>query len=168
MQQAYNVTGNPRALQVLARLNRILQDQARLASDYGSTGSQTDKVAVFAIGEIQKALPKNARVWIYNNANTNLVAVGIVDNITSGFIRQGIGVVDRQSAGLIEAEQKFQMSGYVSDNDLLSICQAAGANTLVVVDITGTGSMRRLSVRVLDIESRISIMQSDTSERWQL
>jgi len=170
MQQAYNDTGNPRAKNVLDRLNKILQDQAILASEYGDTRDQTKKIADFASEEIQKVLPRNAKVWIYNNAAKNTLAVEVVDNITSNFINKKIIVVDRdrQNAKLIEAEKKFNISGYVSDDDFLSIGNAVGANTIVIIDITGSGSMRRLQVRVLDIEKSVPIMQSDTSEKWKI
>jgi hypothetical protein len=168
MQRTLNETGNPRARTVLDRLNKILQDQATLASDYGDTRDQTKKIADFASEEIQKVLPTNARVWIYNSAVNNHMAVAVVDNITSGFISKRISVVDRQNIALIEAEQKINTSGFVSDNDFLSIGNAVGANTIVIIGITGTGSMRRLQVRVLDIEKSVPIMQSDTSEKWQI
>jgi len=168
MQRVSEETGNPRAREILARLNKILQDQATLANEYTDNRGQTERVSAFASDEIQKVLPKNARVWIYNNAAANQLTAAVVDNITSGFIRKGIRVVDRQNAALIEAEQKFQMSGSVSDNDFLSIANAAGANTIVVIGISGSGATRRLQVRVLDIEKRTAIMQSDTGEKWQL
>jgi len=168
MQQAYNDTGSPRAMNVFDHLNKIIQDQALIASDYGDTRDQTKKIADFASGEIQKVLPKNARVWIYNDSAKEPLSVAVVDNITSDFINKKISVVDRQNAKLIEAEQKFNISGYVSDKDFLSIGNAVGANTIVVIGITGTGSLRRLQVRVLDIEKSVPIMQSDTSEKWKI
>jgi hypothetical protein len=168
IQQVYNETGNPRATAIFARLNRIMMDQAILASDYGDTRSQTERVAAFASEEIQKVLPKNARVWIYNNAANNPITVAVADNITSDFIKKGIGVVDRQNVKLIEAEQKFQMSGFVSDDDFVSIGNAAGANTIAVIDIIGTGTARRLQVRVLNVEKGVLIMQSDIGEKWRI
>jgi len=168
MQTAFNDTGNPRARNTLARLNKILQDQAVLASDYGDTRDHAKKTADFASEEIQKYLPKNARVWIYNDSGNNHMAVAVVDNITSDFIRKGIRIVDRQNAALINAEQKLNVSGFISDNDFISIGNAVGANTIVVIGISGTGSMRRLQVRVLDIEKSVPIMQSDTSEKWKI
>jgi hypothetical protein len=107
-------------------------------------------------------------VWISNNSPNQVLAEAVVDNITAGFIRKGIRIVDRQNSALIEAEQRFQLSGNVSDNDFVSIGNAAGANIIAVIGITGTGAVRRLQVRVLDIETRAAIMQSDTGERWQL
>jgi len=168
MQQVFDETGNPRAQNILARLNKILQDQSIIANEYSDTRNRTERAAVFAGGEIQKILPKDARVWIYNNTLNNSISAAVADNITSDFIKKGIGVVDRQNIRLIEAEQKLQMSGYVSDNDFVSIGNAAGANTIVVIDIIGTGSARRLQVRVLNVEKSIPIMQSDTDEKWRL
>ena len=168
MQLAFNETGNPRAQDVFARLNKNLHDQAAVAGEYGDSRGQIERISAFASDEIQKVLPKNARVWIYNNSPSVSMAEAVVDNITAGFIQKGIGLVDRQNTALIEAEQRFQMSGSVSDNDFVSIGNIAGANTIVTIGITGTGAMRRLQVRVLDIERGVPIMQSDTSERWQI
>jgi hypothetical protein len=168
IRRVHEETGNPRTQVILARLNRILQDQSILASDYSDNRSQIERAAAFASEEIQNVLPKNARVWIYNNGVNNSIAVSVADNITSDFIKKGIGVVDRQNIKLIEAEQKFQMSGFVSDNDFISIGNAAGANTIAVIDIIGTGAARRLQVRVLNVEKGVPIMQSDTSEKWRI
>jgi len=168
MRQVYDETGNPKALDVLARLNKILKDQAILSSDYSDNRSRTERVAAFASEEIQKVLPKGARVWIYNNAVKNSISEAVADNITSDFIKKRIVIVDRQNTKLIEAEQKFQMSGNVSDDDFISIGNAAGANIIVAIDITGTGAARRLQIRVLDVEKSIPIMQSDTGENWRI
>jgi len=168
IRRVYDETGNPRAVEILSRLNKILQDQAILASDYNDNRGQTDRAAAFASDEIQKVLPKDARVWIYNNAANNSITAAVADNITSDFIKKKIAVVDRQNIKLIEDEHKIQMSGYVSDNDFISVGNTAGANTIVVIDITGTGAARRLQVRVLNVEKGIPIMQSDTSEKWRI
>lgn len=168
MQKVYNDTGNPKTKDVLTNLNKVLQDKALLASDYSDTRDQTKKAADLASAEIQKVLPRNARVWIYNDSSNNQMSTAVVDNLTAEFINKGIKTVDRQNAALINAEQKFNMSGNVSDNDFLSVGNAVGANTIVVIGITGVGANRRLQVRVLDIEKRVPIMQSDTSEKWQI
>lgn len=170
MRQVFDDTGNPKAREVLSRLNRILQDQATLASEYSDALGQTERVAAFASEEIRKILPDEALVWVYNNSPDDIRVEAVVDNINADLIRKGIGVVDRnqQNAALILAEQKLHMSGAVSDSDIVGIGNAAGANTIIVIGITGTGAMRRLQVRVLDIGRGIPLMQSDVSERWQL
>ena len=168
MQQVLEETGNPAAGNVLARLNKIIQDREIIAGEYSGQSSPTEKAAAYASGEIRNILPENAMVWIFNNSGSNPLAEEVVDNLSADFIRRGINIVDRQNARLIEAEQGFQYSGSVNDNELVSIGNAAGANIIIIVGITGTGAMRRLQIRVLDIERRIPIMQSDTSDKWSL
>jgi hypothetical protein len=169
MQRAGNETGNPQAYIVLARLNRTMQEQAMLENEYGDTRDQKDKVAAYAVGEIQRVLPSNPRVWVFNSSKEEkALASTVTDEIKASLMKNGVTVVDRESNRLIQAEQNFQMSGYVSDDEFVSIGNAAGANTLIIVAITGVSSMRRLQVRVLDIEKRTNLLQSDMNDNWKL
>jgi hypothetical protein len=169
MEKVGNETGNPQAYTVLARLNRSLQEQSMLANEYSDTRDQKNKVADYAVGEIQKILPIGAKVWVFNNSKEEKdLASTVIDEITAGLLKNGVVVVDRKSNRLIQAEQNFQMSGYVSDDDFVSIGNAAGANTLIIVAITGVSSLRRLQLRVVDIEKRTNILQSDSSDNWKL
>lgn len=170
MKQAYDESGNPNAKAALDRLNRNIRDQETLASDYGDKKSLTEKAAVYANEEIRRFLPQNAKVLIYNTTPDNEKAAVILDNITAGFIKAGISVVDRDqlSAALIQEELLTQMSGAVSDDDIVRVGYAAGANTIVMLGVEGSGALRRLRVKVLDVEKRSPIMQSDASEKWQL
>jgi len=169
MQKVYDDTGNPKAQLIIARLSKDLADKAKLAAseqEEAQSQNPVDRVTAFASEEIQKVLPDKAVVWLYNNSLGNTMVEAVVDNLTASFIKKGIGVVDRQNAALIEAEQKLQVSGAVNDAEMVRLGNAAGAKTIVIIGITGSGAMRRLQVRVLDIERGIPIMQSDTDERW--
>jgi tetratricopeptide (TPR) repeat protein len=169
MQRAYNDTGNPTVQPVIARLRKNLDDKAKIAaSKQEDTRQPVDKVTAFANEEIQKVLPGETVVWLYNNSPGNTMVEAVVDNLTADFIRKGIGIVDRQNTALVEAEQERQLSGAVSDAEIVRIGNAAGAKAIVIIGITGSGAMRRLQVRVLDIERGVPIMQSDTDERWLL
>jgi len=120
-----------------------------------------------ALREVRRVLPADARVWLHNNATTDRsLANDAVDNMTSAFIRDNITVVERGLINLIATEQGIHLDGIVADNDFISIGNAAGANTIVVVAIAGTGVLRRLNVRVLDIATGTVRMQSDTGEAW--
>jgi len=169
MQKVYDDTGNPATQLAIARLSKILEDKATLAaSEQKETQNPVSRVTAFASEEIQKVLPREAAVWLYNNSPGNNMAEAVIDNLTAVFIRKGIGVVDRQNAALIVAEQKLQASGAVNDAEMVRLGNAAGAKTIVIIGIAGSGAMRRLQVKVLDIERGVPIMQSDTDERWQL
>jgi len=164
MQRVYDDTGNPTTQLVVARLRKIIDDKAKLSAS--EQQDPINRVTAFASEEIQKVLPSNAVVWLYNNSSGNAMVEAVADNLTAYFIRKGIGVVDRQNAALVAAEQKLQLSGAVNDAEMVKIGNAAGAKNIVIIGIAGSGAIRRLQVRVLDIERGIPIMQSDTDERW--
>jgi tetratricopeptide (TPR) repeat protein len=171
MQKVYDDTGNPTAQLIITRLSKILEDKAKVAAserEQEQTQNPVDRVTAVASEEIQKILPSEAVVWLYNNSPDNTMVEAVVDNLTAGFIQKGIGIVDRQNTALVEAEQKRQVSGAVSDAEMVRIGNAAGAKVIVIIGITGSGAMRRLQVRVLDIERGVPIMQSDTNDKWQL
>jgi hypothetical protein len=170
VKEAYDATGNPKVKVILDRLNKIIKDQETLATEYSDKKSQTEKTSISASEEIRKFLPLGAKVLIYNTTPDNEKATVILDNITADFINAGISVVDRDqlSAALIQEEQMTQMSGAVSDDDIVRIGNATGANTIVILGVEGSGALRRLRVKILDVEKRAPIMQSDASEKWQL
>ena len=168
MEQVFAETGSPLARDTLARLKNELAEQAGV-EQYGNTKSPVESVTNHAISEVQKVLPAGARLWIYNNATANQSLVNdVIDNMISVFLSKSITVIERQMIDLVLKEQNFQLSGNVSDNDFVSIGNLAGANTVVIVGITGTGAVRRLQVRVLDIKAGIVIMQSSTGSEWNL
>jgi len=170
MKEAYDATGNPKAMAALNRLNAIIKDQETLTADYGDKKSLTEKTSASASEEIRKFLPQGAKVLIYNATPDNEKAAVVLDNVTADFIKAGISVVDRDqvSEALIQEEILTQMSGAVNDDDIVRIGNATGANTIVMLGVEGTGALRRLRVKVIDVEKRAAIMQSDAGEKWQL
>jgi hypothetical protein len=156
MQKVYDDTGNPTTKLVINRLNKILDDKAKLAAnEKEETQNPAGRVWAYASEEIQKVLPNGAAVWLYNNSPGNTMVEAVVDNIIADFIRKGIGI-------------ERQVSGAASDAEMVRLGNAAGAKAIVVIGIAGSGAMRRLQVRVLDIERGIPLMQSDASEGWQM
>jgi hypothetical protein len=172
MGEVFAATGSPAAMNELNHLNMELGEQAKLeqfkqASDNAQKSSE--KVTSHAIDEIRKVLPSEVKLWIYNNATANKnLANEVVDNMVSAFVSSGVPVIERQMMEMIIKEQNFQMSGNVNYYDVAKIGNLAGANIIVIVDITGTGSGRRLQIRVLDIAAGTVLMQSNTSSEWSL
>ena len=62
-------------------------------------------------------------------------------------------MVERARIDQIIQEQNFQMTGMVSDETAVSIGKFLGAQVIVIGDISGTGSTRRLVFRALDVET---------------
>jgi len=170
VKEAYDATGNPKIKVRLDDLSNILKDQEVLATDYSDKKSAAEKKSDAAIEKIKTFLPPGAKVLIYNSTPNNERANAIYDNITASFINSGISVVDRDqlSAALIQEEQQTQMSGAVNDDDIVRIGNATGANTIVIIGVDGAGALRRLRVKIVDVEKRAPIFVSDTGEEWQM
>jgi hypothetical protein len=165
-----------------AQLAGVAVGAAVTGATQSSQNKKLNNAIAHAISEIEKVLPENAVVWIdkgRDSAGYNRNAVGVVtstggatdtavDDITSAFIQKGIRLVDRQNMARVQAEQNFQYGGNVSDEDMLSIGQAAGANTLVTVSVVQQGNNQRLQIRVLDIERGVPLMQSSSGKEWQI
>ena len=149
------------AVQTVAQ--NIQQTQARIAHD---------RVVTFASNELLRLFPPGTSVWIHNSATGSEAAnaSGIVDDLTSILLQNGIVPVDRQSIQLVEAEQMIQLSGGVRDEDIMNIGNQIGARYLTTINIivSNPGNVRRLQMRVLDIETNALLMQSDTSNNWLL
>jgi len=169
MERASTDTGNPKAANEIARLNNRIREQATVEQEYKETARPVDRVITYASGEARKALPPEAKVWFVNKGGSEPgLADAVTDGMIAAFINSGITVVDRENTELIEDELLRQMSGSVSDSDLLRAGNQAGANTIITIAVTGTGSMRRLQLRILDVEKGVPILQSDTGGNWEL
>jgi len=149
----------------------MLAGAAVTGATQSSQNKKLNSVIQHAISEIEKVLPDNATVLIQKGTESvgyNRNALGVVtstagvadtavDDITAAFIQKGIRIVDRQNTG-----------GNVSDQEILSIGKAAGANTLVTVSVVPQGNNQRLQIRVMDIEKGVPLMQSGSGEEWKL
>jgi len=168
MEYVFIATMDPRASAVLSQLSEELVHQ-RGVETFNDMRPSAERVAAHALNEVGRVLPYDARVWIQNNAATNQSLVSdVIDNMTSSFLNAGTLVVERQMIDMVLEEQNLHLGGNVTDGDFISVGNLAGANTIVVVGITGTGHMRRLQVRVLDIETSTVVMQSGTGVDWRL
>ena len=169
MQGVYTASGNPKAKATIDRLNDELKEMSG-ASAFDDDRSPAEKVADYAKDELQKILPAGAKLLIQNNATTDKALVDtVIDNLTSSLLSGGgFTVVDRENLATIMKEQGFQTSGEVSDSDMVSIGNKAGANTIIIINITGTAANRRLQLKVLDMEKATLVYTSDTSDNWKL
>jgi hypothetical protein len=169
MQQVVTASGSPLAGNVLARLNRELGEKAGVAQ-FADTQNQVQRAAGYAVVELQKILPAEAKLLILNNAASNHknLADDVVDNMISIFSGNGVAVVERQMLDKATEELIFQRGGSVNDEDIVSVGNFAGANTIIFVSITGSGASRRLQVRALDIGTGTVILQSGSGKEWYL
>ena len=76
------------------------------------------------------------------------------ENITIMFFDTRLfEMVERNRIDAILKEQNFQYSGLVDDRTAAEIGKFLGAKVIIIGDITGSGSTRRLVFRGLDVET---------------
>ncbi|MDR2808567.1 MAG: CsgG/HfaB family protein [Spirochaetaceae bacterium] len=162
MQELADTTGNPKALSELAHLIQVRAESRAVKENYaGARESLTDSAIKQAAEGIVQSLKSTATIAIMNVSETEQEFVdGIIDDITTLIISsKTITVVERQNHNLIEAEQQFQMSGFVADDSALSIGHELGVSVIITCAITGTSSMRRLVIKAIDVETAEIVYQ---------
>ena len=107
----------------------------------------------------------NLRIAIVNISSSDIEqSIFIAGELEHILVQNGFPIVDRSELDRIRREQNFQISGEVDDNQIVDIGKFAGAGLVVTGSITGSGSMRRLRLRVLDTQS--AELRSTASEHF--
>ena len=102
-------------------------------------------------------VPSESKIIILNiaSSNTNLSEY-IIDELISNAVNDKVfTVVDRHQLDAIRAEQNFQLSGEVADEQALRIGQFFGAQTIVSGNINSLGQGHRIRVRALNVETAV-------------
>ncbi|MDR2150201.1 MAG: hypothetical protein LBO67_05200 [Spirochaetaceae bacterium] len=156
MQELAAVSGNPKAAAELAYLKQVHAESQTIEQKYTGPAESLSVSALRQVSEgIIQALSSNAIIMIMNVSQTEQDFVdSIIDGITAQIIEsKTITVVDRQNRDLREAEQQFQLSGSVSDDSAVSIGHELGVSVIITCALTGTGTLRRLTVKAIDVET---------------
>jgi TolB-like protein len=168
MQQVYYQTGNPKANDGINRLQREI-DNVGLVAIYKENPTQQDLAVSLAVTEVISRIPSRAKLAVINNSQyEKQLAESLTNNIIYSLQSKNIEIVDRANRSLLEAERLYQVSGNVSDADIVKIGNEAGVNVFVLVSVTGAGSSRRLSVRALDVERSTIIYQTPPTNDFNL
>jgi hypothetical protein len=136
-----------------AELNRLFSDTDGLA----------DKAVKNTIDTLYSKLPSGANIMILkaNSTERNIIDY-VVNQMTKTIVQEGrLKVVDRSNQALIDAEIQYQLSGNVDDDSAVSIGHQLGVQYIVTCWISGAKSLRRLNLKVLNIETAQNIDQRD-------
>jgi hypothetical protein len=128
-----------------AELNRLFSDNNGLA----------DKAVKNAIDTLYLKLPPGSNIMIIrtNSTERNLIEY-VVNQMTKTIVQAGkLNIVDRSNQALINAEIQYQLSGNVDDDSAVSIGHQLGVQYIVTCWISGAKSLRRLNLKVLNIET---------------
>jgi hypothetical protein len=106
-----------------------------------------------AAGVILARLTPRTTIAVVSIASSDIDAAEfVVDELAYIIVSSGnFRVVDRKSLETIRSEQNFQTSGEVDDDSAVSIGKLLGANNVITGSISGSGSTRRLRLKVLDV-----------------
>jgi len=135
-----------------AELNRLFNDNGL-----------ADKAVKNAIDRLYSKLPSGSNIMIMktNSTERNMLEY-VVNQMTKTIVQAGrLKVVDRSNQALIDAEMQYQLSGNVDDNSMVSIGHQLGVQYIVTCWISGAKSLRRLNLKVLNIETAQITDQSD-------
>jgi TolB-like protein len=126
--------------------------------------------------EIEQAIIKSFEQLINNIPQNSIVAVINISSRDIGFAEYFIDeityllvnskkcrVIERNTLDAIRTEQNFQMSGDVDDDHVISIGKMIGANVVITGTISGSGQMRRLRLKALDVRTAEIIAMSSES-----
>jgi hypothetical protein len=113
-----------------------------------------DNAARVIMASLQERNLRNVKIAIVNISTPDREqAVFIAGELEYILVQNRFTIVDRSELDRIRREQNFQLSGDVDDDQIVSIGKFAGADLVITGSITGSGSMRRLRLRVLDTQT---------------
>jgi TolB-like protein len=162
MNSLFDDTGNPIAKKEAQRLQSALSEATAVAQKYTDNDGHVANAIKKAASELTAKVPKTARLAVLNiSASEIVLADYFVDGLTVNLIQNtGLFVVDRKNSVVIAAEKRFQLSGAVSDESAVRIGHELGADTMVLCSISGISSLRRMTVRVINLETTQVIYQA--------
>ena len=155
MGRLVNKTSNPKATSELKRMQRTLAETVTVATKFTESSGAVDSAIKQALKEILMRLSAGSKVSLLkiSTVDADLMDYVIAELSTALINAEGISLIDRQNRDLLEAEQRFQLSGAVDDESAVSIGHLLGVDTLVMCSIAGSGSLRRLVVQMLSVET---------------
>jgi len=123
------------------------------ATDIGA--ELTDGI-IEAVDQAFEDIPSNVRIAvIHMQTASNEVSMFLLDELQHILVRRRFIVVDRADLDRIRAERDFQYTYEVDDKTAVSIGKFVGADLVVTGSISGTDTLRRLRLKVIDTQTAI-------------
>ena len=124
-------------------------------TDIGNHGEFVDSAISNAYKVLSEGIQDGAKIAIVNIATQNRSeGEYIISELSVLFVNsRRFSLVDRRSLDAIRAEQRFQMTGEVDDNSVVSIGKMLGAEVVITGSIEGQGDRRRLRIKALDVRT---------------
>jgi hypothetical protein len=142
----------------LGYINLAKTDETSLALLWGNAPSGS-KALDTAISQAWKELnarlaPKTKTALVNISREETELTAYVVEELAVFLVNKGnLTMVGWKSLDLIKAEQNFQSAGDVSDDSVVSLGRLLGAETVIACSVTGTGNLRRLRVKALNVKT---------------
>jgi TolB-like protein len=116
-----------------------------------------DQAIAEAARDIENNVQEGQKVAILNfTSPTEQFSAYVLDELSIQLANgKKLVVVDRRELDLIRQEEKFQMSGEVSDESAQSIGKKLGAQIVVSGSLNSMGNAYRFRIRALNVESAV-------------
>jgi PBP1b-binding outer membrane lipoprotein LpoB len=117
--------------------------------------AELDNAISTAAADIMAKVPSSTKVALFNiSRNESILTEYIIEELSVILVGKAkLIILDRKNLDVIREEHSFQLSGEVSDDEILSIARKSGATSVISCSITGEGDLMRLRVRALEIET---------------
>jgi hypothetical protein len=117
--------------------------------------STSNNVIANSYKALSANIPDNSRIALVNiNSENQAEGSRLLQELTVLFVdAKKYIIVDRADLAELEKEQNFQMSGYVSDDSIVSIGHFLGADIVITGSISGENGSRRLILKALDVKT---------------
>jgi hypothetical protein len=137
-------------------LQSILQSREAAAQPAAPAGAdELDAAIREASTYLNGRVPKSSKAVFLNiRSDYPDLSEYLLNVLSENAVNDGVfSVVDRQQLDTIRAELNFQMSGEVSDESAQSIGQMLGAQTIVSGAVSKIGSLYRVQVKAIEVQS---------------
>jgi len=144
-------------------ISRMKLTNAPSVSTSDSTESSDIEGAIYKLTETFKnKLPEHSTVAVLNISSQDKdMAAFAIDELEYLLVDVNkFKIVDRKTLDAIRDEQKFQLSGDVSDDSAVSIGHMLGATIVIIGSITGSGNTKRITLKALDVTTSQIIAMS--------
>jgi len=129
---------------------------AGAAAAFAQTAVSLDQALDNCAAYLGVRLPIGARVAVLKiEARTGGISDYVTGSLSAKTVAQNhLTVVERGRAlEALEAEQRYQMSGMVSDETAISVGRQLGAQSIITGSITPFGDLHRMDIRVVHVET---------------
>jgi TolB-like protein len=134
----------------------FVSSEILFASGDSDPGNTIDQAISYQGDYIVRRSPKDSSIAVVQiTSSSENLSKYIVDELPNYIVgnTKEIAVVERHRLDIIENEVIYQLSGNVSDDEVVSIGERIGARLVVTGSITQTGDTLRLNIKIIDVKT---------------